>query len=300
MEEKFTGCILGGAIGDALGMASEGNVPALSRITYGYRRAGRGFPNEELSPGQYTDDTQMMILTGTLLADGRFTVDRYGSALSDAYSRGILRNPDGTIAAACERLLNKAEKSGVNSTTSGCLSIAVPFALAYPDIREMTERASLAAAVTHTTPSVHAAVATVSVLIHSAVSGNPDPVAVAAKRAWVENESFGKRIADALDLAQKGTGIESAVLKIGNDLSVGQTVPMAFFLIRRYTDPSELFTIASHIGGNTDTICLICGAYLGALKGKGVLPPDLVDGLEDSRRIEMLGKRLFQLFSKKH
>ncbi|MEN6610173.1 MAG: ADP-ribosylglycohydrolase family protein [Methanoregulaceae archaeon] len=298
LEEKFTGCILGAAIGDALGMASEGSIPSLHRMRCGYAKPIRRHPNEDLLPGQYTDDTQLMILAGTLLADGRFSVEKYGAALRDSFERGILRYPDGSVASACERLANGVEKTAVNSTTSGCISLAIPFALAYRDPRELTERASLACAVTHSHPAVHAALATTAILIHSAIEGDGDPLAKASRRASAEDQTLGTRIESALTLEKNHEPVESAILRIGNDLSVYQTVPLALFLIGRYPNPEDLLTVAVNVGGNTDTIGLICGAYAGATLGKSKLPDELLKGLEENRRIEVLGQRLYQKYLK--
>jgi ADP-ribosylglycohydrolase len=92
---------------------------------------------------------------------------------------------------------------------------------------------------------------------------------------------------------------ETALLKIGNDVSVFQTLPMAFFLINRHSHPPDLLTVAANAGGNTDTIACLCGAYLGAAKGIGALPADLLEGLEDRQRIELLGQRLYNIYSRK-
>ncbi len=93
--------------------------------------------------------------------------------------------------------------------------------------------------------------------------------------------------------------LETALLKIGNDVSVFQTLPIAIFLIRRYPHPSDLLTVAANAGGNTDTIGLLCGAYLGAARGIDALPPDLLAGLEDRQRIELLGQRLHSVYQQK-
>ena len=85
--------MLGAAVGDALGMPNESTMPALAKMRYRFRRAYKGHPNDSLTPGQYTDDTQMMILVATLLADGRNTDERYGLALKELYAREILRFP---------------------------------------------------------------------------------------------------------------------------------------------------------------------------------------------------------------
>ena len=300
MLEKFKGCLLGAAIGDALGMPNESSAPNLYKMKYGYRRPYKGHPNDGLNPGQYTDDTQMMILVATLLADGKFNEERYVTALKELYTRGTLRFPDGSVSSVCEQTVKEnVPQKGVKSTTSGCLPIAIPFALTFPDMSEGCERAVRACNVTHTHPAAHAAVSTVVTLIYHALHDSPDPVGKAMHKAQAEDEVLGGKIRNAILLEKEGMETETALLKIGNDVSVYQTLPIAFFLISRYSHPPDLLTVAANTGGNTDTIACICGAYLGASKGIRALPADLLEGLEDRQRIELLGQRLHSVYSRK-
>jgi ADP-ribosylglycohydrolase len=300
MLKKFKGCLLGAAIGDALGMPNESTAPNLNKMKYGYRRPYKGHPNEGLNPGQYTDDTQLMILVATLIADGKYNEERYSSALHELYDTRNLRFPDGTVSAVCENTTRKNTlRQGVKSTTSGCLPIAIPFGLVFPDINEGTERAVGACNVTHTHPAAHAAVATCASLIYHSLHNTHDPIQKALEKAKDEDDVLGGKISNALVLEKEGMDIETAVLKIGNDVSVFQTLPIAIFLIKRYSRPSDLLTVAAHAGGNTDTIGLVCGAYLGASQGIDALPSDLLEGLEDRQRIELLGQRLHSIYQHK-
>jgi len=300
MLKKFKGCLLGAAIGDALGMPNESAAPNLNKMKYGYRRPYKGHPNEGLKPGQYTDDTQMMILVATLIADGKYNEDRYSSALRELYAQGNLRFPDGSISAACEDTLKKnIPRKGVKSTTAGCLPVAIPFGLTFPNMNEGSERAVRACNVTHTHPAAHAAVSTLASLIYHGLHESPDPIERALEKAQDEDEVLGGKIRNALVLEKEGMDIETALLKIGNDVSVFQTLPISIFLIRRYSHPSDLLTVAANAGGNTDTIGFICGAYLGASQGIDALPSDLLGGLEDRQRIELLGQRLHTLYQQK-
>jgi ADP-ribosylglycohydrolase len=267
MIGKFSGCLLGAATGDALGMPHESGAPNLNKMKYGYRRAYKGHPNQALNAGQYTDDTQLMLLAGTLLADGKFNEERYGAALRELYERGKFRFPDGTISAVCEHPYKPNEPlKGVKSTTAGCLPLAVPFALAFPEISEACERAVRACNVTHTHPAAHAAVSTVVALIYHTLHESPNPVGRALEKAQSEDELLGSKIRNALNLEKDGMETETALL-----------------------------TVSANTGGNSDTIAFLCGAYLGAAKGTGALPADLLDGLEDRERIELLGKRLHSI-----
>ncbi len=300
MLKKYKGCLLGAAIGDALGMPNESTSPNLQKMKYGYRRPYKNHPNEGLNPGQYTDDTQVMILVATLLADGKYNEERYSTALRELYAQGKLRFPDGSVSALCERTIKqKIPQQGVKSTTSGCLPVAVPFGLTFPDMNEGCERAVRACNVTHTHPAAHAAVSTFVTLIYHTLHDSSDPVEKALEKAQSEDEVLGGKIKKALAMEKEGMDTETALLKIGNDVSVFQTLPIAIFLIKRYSNASDLLTVAANAGGNTDTIGLICGAYLGAAKGIDSLPADLLEGLEDKQRIELLGQRLHSLYLRK-
>jgi ADP-ribosylglycohydrolase len=300
MLEKFKGCLLGAAIGDALGMPNESAAPNLSKMRYGYRRPYKGHPNDNLHPGQYTDDTQLMLLLGTLLADGRYNEERYATALRELCARGALRFPDGSVTSACERAVKESvPQKGVKSTTSGCLPVSIPFALTFPDMNEGCERAVRACNVTHSHPAAHAAVSTFVTLLYHALHESPAPVERALEKAQAEDEALGAKLRNAVILEKDGMETETALLKIGNDVSVFQTLPIAFFLINRYHHPPDLLTVAANTGGNTDTICLLCGAYIGASKGMGALPADLLETLEDRQRIELLAQRLHTVYSRK-
>jgi ADP-ribosylglycohydrolase len=281
-------------------MPNESTAPNLKKMKYGFRRPYKGHPNDRLNPGQFTDDTQIMLLVATLLADGKYNEERYAAALRELYSRGVLRFPDGSVSAVCEQTEKENRpRKGVKSTTSGCLPIAVPFALAFPGMNEGCERAVHSCNVTHTHPAVHASVSTFVTLLYHTLHDSPDPVEKAQQKALAEDEVLGGKIRNALVLEKEGMDTETAMLKIGNDVSVFQTVPIVFFLISRYDYPADLLTVAANAGGNTDTIGLLCGAYLGAAKGVDALPQDLLFGLEDRQRIDLLAERLHTLYKRK-
>jgi ADP-ribosylglycohydrolase len=294
---RYTGCLLGAAIGDALGMPGEGAPADLWRAECSFRRAYKGHPNDALSPGQYTDDTQLMLLAAELLAERSFSLEKYGERLKAVYRSGAFRFPDGSVVAACLHMMEGAspEKSGVNSTTSGCIPAGLPFALALEDPVEIRETVAGVASVTHTNPAAVAGCTGISMLIHHALAGSPDALDLAWGEVSREDVLLGEKIRHALYLQEEGIGLEHAIRLIGNDLSVYQTLPLAFFLMARYPDAAELLSMVGHVGGNTDTIGFICGAFLGARHGKNAIPAHLVEGLEDHDRIEAIAGRLLEV-----
>jgi ADP-ribosylglycohydrolase len=299
-QDRFTGCLLGAAIGDALGMPNEGNPVNLKRSACEFRRAWRGHPNDALLAGQYTDDTQVMLLVAEMVAGRTFTLDRYARALRDLYRDDLLRFPDGAVQSACQHLLaGKKERTGVLSTTAGCVPVAVPFALASPDPVEVREQVALACSVTHTHPAAIAGAITVGMLVHHALHGSAEALSLARDVAATEDRDLGEKIRNALLREEEGTPLERAITVIGNDVSVNQTLPLAFFLMARYDDAAELLAAAAHVGGNTDTIGFICGAFLGARDGLPALPVNLVETIENRQRIVVLAQMLQEIYHKK-
>ena len=294
---RYKGCLLGAAIGDAMGMPGEGTPADLWRAECAFRRAYRGHPNEALAPGQYTDDTQLMLLSADLLAGRAFSLEGYAGRLRALYRSGAFRFPDGSVAAACLRLVDGSspEASGVNSTTAGCIPAAIPFALALRDPVELRETVARVASVTHTNPAAIAGCSGIAMLIHHTLAGSPDDLDLAWGEVSREDVLLGEKIRHALYLEKEGISLEHAIRMIGNDLSVYQTLPLAFFLMARYSNAGELLSMVGHVGGNTDTVGFICGAYLGARYGKNVLPAHLVEGLEDHGRIESVAGRLHEI-----
>ena len=171
--------MLGAAIGDALGMPQETLPPSLSRLEESYVKPLRRHPNEGLRPGQFTDDTQMMLCAAELLAEGVFTPKEYGSRLAALHARKKLRFPDGTVASACARINSGTAETGRASTTAGCMPLAVPFGLACRNGDEMRERLQAACEVTHTHPAAIGATVSYALFLRAVLHRHPDPFRVA-------------------------------------------------------------------------------------------------------------------------
>ena len=95
IKARFRACLLGGAVGDALGASVE--FDSLARIRAQYGEAGvRDYGPDPLSEGKITDDTQMTLYTAAaLLDDGAGVLDGHGNeamlgrSLCSAYLRWL-------------------------------------------------------------------------------------------------------------------------------------------------------------------------------------------------------------------
>jgi ADP-ribosylglycohydrolase len=76
INSKARGCIIGAAVGDALGMPTEGVPKSIFLREYGgevrkFEKPQQNHPCAHLKAGQYTDDTQQMILLSKSLISTR-------------------------------------------------------------------------------------------------------------------------------------------------------------------------------------------------------------------------------------
>ncbi|HDQ08309.1 MAG TPA: hypothetical protein ENN44_05970 [Methanoculleus sp.] len=296
MISRYRGCMLGAAVGDALGMPGETMPPRPDRAAAEYRAAHRRHPNAGLAPSSYTDDTQLMLLAGELLAGGVFTPERYLRGIRDLVDGEGLRFPDGPVLTASWRLVADGPgRTGVESPGAGCMPLAVPFALAIAEPDTLYRDLTAACAVTHSHIAAQAATISFAMLLRATLADEPDPVHVAELCARSMDPLLSSRIATAWDLSREGFSLDAVLPVIGNDISVYQTLPMALYLISRFGKSDALLPVAASIGGNSDTIAFLCGAWLGARWGTGAFPPALLNNLENNARIAALAERLMQV-----
>ena len=301
MLDQYRGSLLGAAIGDALGMPGETGPSMLRNMKYGFRKAWKVHPNANLRPGQFTDDTQMMLLVARLFAEKDYSIARYREGLAGLCAARVLRFPDVAVANACGALCaGRKDGAGDPSPTTGCVNLGLPFALACPDAAAMKEHLIDACTVTHTHPAAHGGALAFAVLIRSVLKGSGNAPAIARREAETLDGALAGRLEWAMELEEEGHSPEAALSAIGNDSSVYRTLPLAWFLIQRYEVPGDLLDVAANLGGNSDTIAFICGAYAGARDGARALPSALLEGIEMREEIESIAERLHTHYAEKN
>ncbi|HHT9120934.1 MAG TPA: ADP-ribosylglycohydrolase family protein [Candidatus Hypogeohydataceae bacterium YC41] len=121
VRDRFIGCLLGLAIGDALGMPFEGWSPVSIKRHWNAAFSQKGLkgflpsPSRGLRAGQYTDDTLMALChVRSLIEKGGVAPEDIGKRFIEWYDSGNLRGIGGTTAYAIRRL-----KKGYNWQESG-------------------------------------------------------------------------------------------------------------------------------------------------------------------------------------
>lgn len=334
LEDRFTGCILGAAIGDALGMgyvgrtaaeiqASKGGssfVPAAGfsmAISLPVGEPGATEIGQPLEAGQWTEDTQLMLALVESLSEegGLFVAESWSHSLV-RWVNGEPRSPGISTLQAALQLRTAGvfwdEAADPEGAGAGPAARTAPLALLYCNDLEMRRRAIITQAlVTHGHPDAHAAaLATGEAIARLAVSVPPGAgfsgvrflrdIEDTVRKADSRFEEMARCLTMAADLLGDGVERADALRVIGCSGYCREAVPAALYTFASLPDnPAECLADSIRLtGGATDTIACITGALVGAAHGLEALPTNWVQEVEDSERIIQLGRELAALASR--
>lgn len=306
LKSKYLGCMFGAAVGDALGKQNEGlsrkDILSMGYVT-DYDKAKPGCPGEKLMPGQYTDDTeQMLILARSLIECSGFDADDFAKrvaiwgaeALKDPARRSLV-GPSSSL--AIERLNSGIswKESGSEFPSCGSAMRAAPIGLFYKDMDEIEKNAALSSIPTHNSKGAIAGAVAVAVGVRCALSGMDCSgiIKESCDRASNYDIAFSKKI--KLSFEKKEKEPDEVFAMLGTSHSVYETVPCAFYCFSRHFEEMEQAIIeAANAGGDTDSIACITGALCGALQGAGSIPVRWMAGLENREFVENTADLLFE------
>lgn len=301
IRDRFRGCLLGLAIGDALGAPVEGMKE--ERVAELYGTVREYHPSAGLQPGEFTDDASLALgMAEAIIAQGKVDPD----AIADAFlhwkrtdGRGI-----GTLTWEALNLLEAGEapldagrlaweKGGRRSAGNGAVMRCAPIALLYwRDQQRLVEDSIVTSQITHYDPRCTWSCVAVNTAIAALVRGESDPLAQA--RAAVEGHD------SELEQALEAVETEALADMKLDGWDMGYTIlttKAAFAALMQFKDFEEgLVTVVSK-GGDADTNGAVAGALLGARCGSNVLPRRLVDGLVGRERVTRAADGLFSLAS---
>jgi ADP-ribosylglycohydrolase len=311
-REAIVGCLLGLAVGDALGLPCENLSP---------RRARRLFPHLDryqffFRRGVFSDDTEHACLTGQALLRSGGAHTEFARALARGLRWWAAGLPAGTgraTARACAKLWlgSSPEHSGVFSAGNGPAMRAPILGVCFGAERERLKQFVRASTrITHTDPKAECGAIAVAWAAHLAADTRtappPGPTTFAAEvRELIGAEPAAVKLLELLDAAVKSlqTGRTTEEFAAGIGLSRGvsgymyHTVPVALYGWLRYSDDFRTAVqSAIRCGGDTDTTAAITGALVGARVGKAGIPQEWLRGIIDWPRsvrwVEGLAERI--------
>lgn len=305
--ERIVGCLLGGAVGDAIGLPYEG----LTRAAIG-ARVGAGPLRHALicGRGMLSDDSEHACMTAQALLASGGELRRFTRSLAWRLRGWLLGLPAsvgfGTLRALIRLWLGwSPERSGVNSAGNGpAMRAAILGACLGADEVAMVAHVEASTRMTHRDPRALAGALAVAraagQIVHHGGAAAPAEVLAAVLRACPDPE-----LRAALELAREHHGRGEAPATFAAALGQGagvsgyihHTVPVALYCwLATPHDLRATVEQAVRLGGDTDTVAAIAGGLAGASVGAGAVPADWLAGLWEAPRsprwLARLGGRL--------
>jgi len=274
--DRLRGCVVGAAIGDALGMPLEFKSPSPPDRLVSEMLPGR------LPAGSFTDDTEMALaLADSLLhhahLDGSDLAQRfaawYETGPSDVgvqTSQVLSRIARGET---WEKAAEKVFQQNPNSAGNGSLMRAWPVALAHFNSPEwLVADSLLQSRVTHPHPDCMAACALACLMIWQLSQGT-SPAATF--------ETALTKVDLAADFQQM---LADAPLRRRSELKssgwVRHTLESALWGLLATHSFEEAVVQVANLGNDADTAASVTGALAGAAYGLSAIPPTWLDQLQ--------------------
>ena len=311
---KYQGCLLGLAIGDALGAPVE--FLRLQEIKKRYGKDGitdfhewRGF-----KPGSYTDDTQMSLATavGCIRAYQRWRErgichpasvvhHRYLDWLESQNDPDQRRGPGNTCLSALRSgKMGTIEEKINDSKGCGGVMRTAPVGLAFPSDRAFQEGAEYAA-ITHGHPSGYLTAGFLSGMISYIIEGKTLAEAIDLCIGQLIKYDGHSETLEKIELVQKLSvsqkSIEESIQIIGEGWVGEEALAISLYCSLKFSDNWGRGTlVAVNHSGDSDSTGSITGAILGTLLGVELIPGKWVRDVEESERIKKIANDMFSIF----
>lgn len=332
-QTHYVGCLLAGAIGDALGYLTE--FLMLNEI---YRKFGtRGVTNyvgNSNNIGYFTDDTQMTLFT----AEGFFNAwqqkqsENYRSFVYEAYLRWLytqdksyverLNTPFDTQNSTLlqEKRLYRRQAAGMTclralmsgkcGTTqqpinnskggSGVMRVTPVGLLYYQNPEKAFEVAAEVAAITHGHPSGYLAAGALAAILAEIANGstleNAIQTALQLLQGYKKHEETTKAIQKAIRYYEKFSPNFENVEKVGEGWVAEEALAISLFCALHYKHNTEAaITLAINHSGDTDSTGAITGNLLGLIHGKETLPESWIKQLDMAEIVIEWAEKMYQI-----
>jgi ADP-ribosylglycohydrolase len=311
-REATVGCLLGLAVGDALGLPLENLSPRRARRLFSHLDRYQFF----FRRGVFSDDTEHACLTGQALLRSGGDHTQFLRDLARRLRWWAAGLPAGTgraTARACAKLW-----LGWSPEHSGCFSAGNGPAMRAPllgvglggDRDRLIQFVRASTRITHTDPKAECGALAVAWAAHHAsetrTGSPPHPEAfVGEVRDLLSAEPAAVKLLESLDAAVKGLQLGRTTEEFATDIGLTRgvsgymyhTVPVALYAWLRYPDDFRTAVqSAIRCGGDTDTTAAITGALVGARVGRAGIPPEWLTGVIDWPRsvrwVEGLAERI--------
>ncbi|MCU0610701.1 MAG: ADP-ribosylglycohydrolase family protein [Candidatus Eisenbacteria bacterium] len=295
-NDRFRGCLLGLAVGDAVGTTGEfqprGGFPPLTDMVGGGPHA--------LNPGEWTDDTSMALCLATSLADrGRYDpadqMDRYWRWYREGYlsSTGRCFDIGNTTGASLRRYAKSGDpysgSADPKAAGNGSIMRLAPVPMFFfPDLEAVEQHSGDSSRTTHAAPECIDACRFLGRVICRALLGTTkEDVLLGDRRDFAGSPRI-------VEIA-RGEYLEKNECQISGDGYVAHSLEAALWCFHHATTFGEAILAAANLGEDADTTAAVCGQVAGAFYGVREIPRRWTEQLVLGREIAELADRLHYL-----
>ena len=314
LSQAIEGCIIGAALGDALGLPLEGLSRQRGRNLFPSLKDG---PQFAFGRGFVSDDTEHLCLVANALTAAGDDVEKFESELARGLRSWFLALPPGVGLATLKACLKlcvgiSPQKSGVFSAGNGpAMRSAILGVCCDGDfelLRAWNERSTR---ITHSDPKAEAGAFAVALAawLTSQNALSPQNFLESLRAQLPQNEAREEmlQLAErAANSAAKGQSAEEFADALGLQRGVSgyifHTVPVVLQCALREGDFAQRVEEIVRCGGDADSTASILGGILGA-RGRNKLPANWIARLGDNPRsvrwMETVAQNLSQARSTK-
>ncbi|TWU02874.1 ADP-ribosylglycohydrolase family protein [Stieleria varia] len=289
LTEPIVGCILGTAVGDALGLPYEGVSPKRAAKLLGPPDRYRFF----FRRGMISDDTEHTCMVAQSLIDAGGDVPKFTRSFARRLRWWILALPAGVGKATARSGIKlwlgaSPEKAGVFSAGNGPAMRAAIFGAALDDVPSILSFVRASSRLTHSDPKAECG----AIAVALAAKHSRDNETVDAN-LWLDEvvDAVGEAESELIDLLRKaiqsvnvGEITKTFAKSLGLDRGVTgytyHTVPVAIHAW--LSNPKDFRKAVLSIivcGGDADTTAAIVGGIVGAGVGQAGIPGEWLDGI---------------------
>nr|WP_321225907.1 ADP-ribosylglycohydrolase family protein [uncultured Psychroserpens sp.] len=300
ISERFKGCIIGGAIGDAYGSAYENIIKDDDSIITYYPF---GKPEKLIPKWQITDDTQLTLATCEVLTENEIIdTNLFANKYLDFFKSKKIKGIGSSTLKAMQELEvgshwslvgRKGEYAAGNGAAMRIAPLGFESNILRSNIKDICN-------ITHQNDEAYVGSLSVIIAIQSIIN-----------ETWTGKGNLLRIIIDKIpDTRIRDRLIEidnincdlTKVGKLGSDGYVVNSVPLAIAFASKVKDIglSEMYKQIIELGGDTDTNCSIAGQISGALIGIHKIPNELIDQLKGLKEYNWINTTIENYIDKKN
>ena len=322
--DNYTGCLIGGAIGDALGAPVE--FTSLTEIKKNYGPYGiREYLLKDNKKAEFTDDTQMTIFTADGLIKSALknhsiqnidfldVFESYGDWLSTQRNTKLdkgwitkqktlykVKAPGNTCISALMNGEAGTLKNRINDSkgNGGIMRVAPVGLLYYNNPSKAFNIGVGCCALTHSKPEAYLSAGAMASIIAYIIKGESIEDAVKQTIKILErknnNENVTNALKTALHYANTNLLEEDVIPLLGHGWTGEEALAISVYsALKNPNDFSKAIECAVNITGDSDTVGSITGNIMGAYLGEKKIPQKYKNKLEAKTLLKNLAKDLY-------